>query len=161
METSGEPSQELEPLPDWVMIWFGYFCAVTATTVSFLLEASFENPLTPAADVVWDRLTIVAVVGQVFWFVAFFAALPLFAAACVIARRLKIRSVFYYGAWGAVTGLVLTPVAQWLTPADEAVRSFVQDIMFLAPKFMFYGLCGALAYWYVAGRRLGLGRHTI
>ncbi len=157
MNIDREQSQALEPVPDWVMICFGYLCAVSVVTLSCLVEFSLEDLLTSAGRA---SLPVLVIIGQVFWFVAFVTALPPFVVSYVIARRLMIRSIFYYGAWGAATGLMLTPVALWLSPPDdpEYSRTFLQGTMVLAPKFMFVGLCGALTYWSVAGRRLRFAR---
>src|SRR5258707_4037721 len=133
MNIDREQSQALEPVPDWVMICVGCLCAVSVVTLSCLVEFSLEDLLASAGRA---SLPVLVIIGQVFWFVAFVTALPPFVVSYVIARRLMIRSIFYYGAWGATTGLMLTPVALWLSPPDdpESSRTVLQGTMALAPK---------------------------
>src|SRR5204863_2951189 len=56
-------------------------------------------------------------------FYAFFAlitALPIFAIVCLVAEKRHIQNWFYYTVSGALTGLALLWIGEWLFSADSA-----------------------------------------
>ena len=143
------------------MTVIGYLAAVTVATLSFLTPGGLALPFwhvgEPLSKLQGEVVAIWIFFVVTVWVVIFVTALPPFAVCCLIAYRRRLRSDFYYGAWGLVTGLMLTPVALWLSPPGdgEQVKSFLEQMLFPAPRFMLDGLCGALAFWYVTGRHVG------
>jgi hypothetical protein len=147
------------------LVLAGYVCAVTAATLAYLIVSALVilpgGPSNASLSEMTVPLIAMAIAGVFFWMVAFFAAMPPFLASYAIAQRLKLHNVFYYLLCGAITGLVLTPLAEligdWLLPTGEPpVRGVLENWAFAAPRFMFVGACGALAFWYMAARRIGL-----
>ncbi len=142
----------------------GYFCAVNVATLSYVLvntvtalregataDRSLAEWLLPVVAMMW--------LGAFFWFFGFITAMLPVAAIWALARRLRIASVFYYAAGGALTGVILTPVAVFLGDFflgswDAPVRTLLVSWAEEAPRFAFVGACGALAFWYKAGRHL-------
>jgi hypothetical protein len=62
----------------------------------------------------------VAFAAIVFWFVAFVTASLPVALTYLVARLLRIRSIFYYLLCGAVTGAALAPIFVWFDWHDDA-----------------------------------------
>lgn len=146
----------------------GYLCAVTAATLAFLFHHAWRDiadgavPAVPFPERLGQLVSVWAIFGSVFWIYAFFTAAWPFAATLTVARRCHIRGVLYYAVCGALTGIILTLVVllpAWKHPADHD-ESFLQDWISMSPPFMIYGVCGALAFWYKAGRHIGQARRS-
>ncbi len=135
----------------------GYLCAVNVATLAFLIYEVWQDFAQPATALVPPEWIIS---GIMFWIFAFATAAWPFAATLTLARRLGIRSALYYFACGAITGVVLTLVIllpAWQFPSEHD-ESFFRNWMELAPRFTVSGACGAVAFWYKAGRRIGLAQ---
>jgi hypothetical protein len=169
-ERECEPMQESATVSDehvsdeQTRIAIGYLCAVTAATLAFLVHAGWRDlalqavGTDPMTDSVWRALPWLGFFGPMFWVYALFTAAWPFAATLTMARRWNIRSPFYYLACGAVSGIILTLVVllpAWKHPSEHD-ESFLQDWLRLGPSFLLYGVCGSLAFWFIAGRRLPL-----
>lgn len=143
----------------------GYFCAINAATLSYVVVNTVPTlrEAGPADRSLGEWLMPVfamMLLGTFFWFFGFIAGIAPLAVIWTLARRLRINNVFYYLAGGALTGIILTPLANFffnvfLITWDSPERTVLVAWMEEAPRFAFVGVCGALAFWYKAGRHVG------
>jgi hypothetical protein len=110
--------------------------------------------------VVWEQglrglgaIPIVAFAAIVFWFVTFVTAgLPV-ALTYLVARLLRIRSIYYYLVCGAVTGVALAPIyVTWSDWHEDDSMSFLQSYLQVVPIFVAIGAGAAATFWSTAGR---------
>lgn len=130
----------------------GYLAAVSAATACF---ATIEIGV-----VLWAEglrglaaITIVALAAIIFWFVACITAILPVTLAYAAARWLRIRSIYYYLACGAVTGAMLSPLFVAYGWDEDDPVTFSAALR-AAPMFMVIGACGAAMFWYIAGRHI-------
>jgi hypothetical protein len=152
---SGAGKPQLEPISsDSWRAGVGYLFAVTMATIAFVLKSAWS---VDAGASNWFGLFVEVEVIIAFWIHAFFMAAWPYAATLAVARRYRIGNILYYLACGAVTGTLLTLVVlipAWKHPSEHD-GGFIDDWLRLVPSFAAYGCCGALAFWYKAGRHLG------
>ncbi len=159
---SGSMAIDRQSIADRGMIFAGYVRAVSGATVAYLVLLYMKTLFENVPDAVESQDLVAAISGDVlvfgilggaYWIGAFAAALPLFAAAYAVARRLGIRSGLYYAACGALTGLALTPVFVIIGPQTswQNENDFLQDCVSWGPILITSGLCGGLAFWHKTG----------
>jgi len=142
------------PTPGGGAVVVGYLAAVSTATICFGI---FEIGI-----VLWEEslrglgsIVIVAFAAMVFWIVAFVTASLPVALAYLVARLLRIRSIFYYLLCGAVTGAALAPIFVWFDWHEDAA-AFIGEWLRDAPLFTAMGACAAATFWSIAGRYIRL-----
>src|SRR5215469_15966370 len=102
------------PLP------FCYVCAISIATLSFMFVLGVSDYLGPGAanDPFAVRISNILVgtiiAGFFFWLFTVVAAIVPGTLIYIMARRLTIEHALYYVACGAITGLILTPMGEYV-----------------------------------------------
>jgi hypothetical protein len=137
----------------------GYVCAVVSAALSFVSIEMFYgmvfrgamSTVYPVSERISQMMTLAIIMFFIMTFFTFFLAIiPVFIAHKV-AERFSIKSLWYYVACGALTGLALSPVAviitpRWYTDPPEVPPFLDQALAFAR------GAIGGLAYWLATGR---------
>jgi hypothetical protein len=139
----------------------GYLCAVAAATLSFIIAEMARDALTTGLNPFrQDRLTMMIIVGAMFALIAGMSALAPFLVVRSIAKRIGINAAWYFIVCGAMTGVILTPVAFMIAPASDNDVTFWEGaytaLMVAGPFFMLSGALGGLTYWWIIGRHANL-----
>jgi hypothetical protein len=141
-----------------------YLWAVAAATVAFMvLRIGVE--LSRDARLVFSTafaefLVLWLMLGTVFCVVAFVMAMPPVWVVYRLAVRFKIRNVVYFAASGAFAGLIFSPLYVYALPGFLNQETLFDTWRLWAPLFVLSGLCGAVAFWYKAGRYIGFTKLT-
>jgi hypothetical protein len=146
---------EAMPSGDWVHL--GYLGAVAAASISFTMLLMLLFLIYPGLPPFTydERLFLMLIMVPIFGVVALVTALPPFLAALKIAKLIGTNAAWYYAVSGAVTGLILTPVALIITTRpywlfwDAMLTYFPRVALF----FILIGAVGGLTFWSICGRR--------
>jgi hypothetical protein len=131
----------------------GHMCAVNAATLAFVGVVGWVASRDLDLNLLGILLYSICA-GIIFWIICFSASALPAGAAYAIARFFRIRSIFYYLVWGALTGAALAPIFVWFEsrPLSPPFLDFYLDV---APRFMAIGALAAAVFWYKTGRHVG------
>lgn len=143
----------------------GYLWAVAAATVAFMVlrlgvELSRDGRLVLSTAFA-EFLLLWLVVGTVFCVLAFVTTMPFVWAVYRLAVRFKIRNVGYFAASGAIVGLIFSPLYVYALPGFLNQETLFDTWRLWAPLFVLSGLCGAVTFWYKAGRYIGFAQADV
>ena len=142
----------------------GHICATASAALAFVVIGLFNGVMFGGAlstvHSLSDRISQMIVMAILLFMVlsvfTFFTAMIPVLVVHKIAQKFSIRSFWYYVACGALTGLVLSPVAVFIMPSWYTDPPELPPLLERALNFARFsvpsGAVGGFAYWIVTGR---------
>ncbi len=141
----------------------GYVCAVIVASLTFVLISTTAGLLDGALSTVHplserasQMLIMACLMFAIIAFVAFFtAAIPVYIAQKV-SERFSIEACWFFVICGALTGLLLSPVAIAIVPNMGSNPPETPPLLLKALSFSYFsvpsGIIGGFAYWFSVHR---------
>jgi hypothetical protein len=139
-------------------LMIGYCWAVTCAGICFILWFGFRSWLEgfesatglPVLTSLSHLLEMLTILFLLFWPIAFCLAILPFLLTVFIARKFKIKNLFYFAFCGCITGLIADPIFVYICPRflDSEDPTFMEECLRFAPFLIFSGAGGGIAYWW-------------